>query len=75
MKLEVFSLKEKDETVRLALEQLEDEVVLQVVNSYGDVEDRGNILIVTKDGCIKMCTDVNENLGFKLEKSGKVKIV
>lgn len=77
MKFEIYDENNnKEEVVILKIEQdgVENGRVIAVDES-GVRITQGYLLDFTKDGQIQLCRDVNPNLGFKLDKQGKIMLV
>jgi len=49
-------------------------VELKAVNERGERLIRGDILVILPNGTIKMAEQVDPDLGFQLDKDGKVKL-
>ena len=80
MKLEIYKPKEdkdKDKVVRLELrENHYGDIILQCVDEDGGRIFSGNLLSIDKDTLkITRLHSVNQDLGFDLDKEGRVKIV
>lgn len=74
MKLEIYEPengKVQEEPVRLRLSQLDNGIIFLDV-----VDENGNgvttLLDITSDGKIELLSDVDDNLGFQLDKDGCV---
>lgn len=77
MKLKIYEEKEKkeDKTVRLKLKDDEDgDISLIAVDKDGDEMIAGTLLVMQDDGTLYLNEDINEDLGFKLDKDGRIKV-
>lgn len=74
MRLEIYEPEEmeKEEPVRLMLEQEDNEVSLSVVDEDGDCI--AALLFVQSDGTIYLYPHVDNSLGFQLDRNGCVKV-
>lgn len=76
MKLEVYSEdEEEDKTVRLRfLEYGGGNFIVTVVDKRGNRLSQGDLIWFNKDGTIHRETSVNPDLGFQLDKDGRIKL-
>lgn len=73
MKLKIYSKQEKEQEVYLKLEKHGGYVVLMTTNKNGERIIAGALLFINSDGTIQLAENVNPNLGFQLDKQGKIK--
>ena len=77
MKLEIYHEEKEtvvEEPVRLALEaDGNGGVTLIAVDKDGEIVDAGNLIKICKDGTFYREGSVNETLGFKLDKDGRIR--
>ena len=73
MKLTIYKETEKDDIVRLTLSQDRDgNVILKVVDKYGNSIHGGYILAITPAGIIITFPEVSDEYGFKTDSKGRV---
>jgi len=77
MRLEIYGeeAKKEEEPTILRLVAIGSVRYLVAVYGNGVTRNRGNILEFWSDGRIGRCEDVNPDLGFQLDKNGRVKVV
>lgn len=76
MDLEIFKKKEKEsDKTRLAFRKDGcGNIDVIVVDEDGDKRYAGTLLTINKDGTIERCHNMNDDLGFKLDCSGRIKL-
>jgi len=74
LEIEVFGDEEKkQEPLRLKLgKALSGGVMLRAVDAHGRVVDAGNILVIGRDGVLRLCTNINPGLGLNLDDAGRI---
>lgn len=77
MKIEIWNedQKEEEQPLRLRLRRSNDNIILSVVDEKGEVVDKGNILIIHKDGYSSLCSNVNRHFGLRLNNIGQLEVI
>jgi hypothetical protein len=65
---------EEQKPTLLELEETAYGCYLNAVDENGKLLPRGRILLIKEDGTIKLCREVSEKLGFKLDNQRQVVI-
>ena len=77
-KFEIYQEKKKKEkTVYFKLihpERSTDAVKLRAFDKDGKTLSSGHIVAITNKGELRLCRNISEKLGLKLDKSGRIKI-
>lgn len=77
MELEIFEPREinNDHPIRLSLNYtLDGDIMVVAVNENGRVIQRGHLIRFQSDGTIARHSNINEDLGFDLDRKGLIKI-
>ena len=78
MKLEIYQEKPeeiKEKPVRLAFKVEDGSVVVHVVDKNGGHVSRGNLVEFLSNGKLRVCTYVNPEFGFQLDKRERIQVV
>jgi len=77
MRLEVWPVTELAGALRLALlkDESQGHLELTVVNAFGMPVPNGSILRIRPDGYLQRYTEVNKELGFQLDRQGRVLMI
>jgi len=74
MKFEIYNEKTTEKRIFFKLVEDCEEIRLTAVNEYGEHLSRGDILSITEEGKLCLYPGINETLGLKLDRDGKIDI-
>ena len=74
MRFKIYNAKTTVTTpILLALQEVEGEVSVIVVDSNGNKIEQGCILVLGEDGAFYRCAGVSPEIGLKLDNQGKIR--